>query len=299
MAWSELDRRSWRSGIPKAWFARLALITAAAPILCLVAGCTESLEQRRNTALSIAARAGLTAITLQAGAFHIQSFLRVGVPGQPIAVYVEGDGLAWTSRTTQSPDPTPVTPVGLELAALDPSANVAYLSRPCQYGGVAVDLACQPPVWGRARFSEAVIAAIDDAMGQIVAQSGARAINIVGYSGGGAVAVLVASRRSDVQSLRTVAGLLDTDVFAVIHDVTRLSESLNPAERAPRIATIAQSHFIGGADQIIPRAIVDSYLRQLGSTYCADVRVFPQIGHNGNWPELWASLKPEIIPTCR
>ncbi len=51
-----------------------------------------------------------------------------------LTIYIEGDGLAWISRSIISPDPIPINPIGLKLALQHTQHKVvAYLARPCQY----------------------------------------------------------------------------------------------------------------------------------------------------------------------
>jgi hypothetical protein len=49
-----------------------------------------------------------------------------------LTVYIEGDGFAWLSRSQASYDPSPLNPVGLELALRHPLGESAYLARTCQ-----------------------------------------------------------------------------------------------------------------------------------------------------------------------
>ena len=60
-----------------------------------------------------------------------------------VHVYIEGDGVAYSTPTSPSPDPTSVTPTSLLLARQDNASAVAYLGRPCQYvSGDACGTAC-------------------------------------------------------------------------------------------------------------------------------------------------------------
>ncbi len=67
-----------------------------------------------------------------------------------LRVYLEGDGLAWRSRRHVSDDPTPVSPVALQLMLADPNKDLAYLGRPCQF---VHNGACRDTLWTSARFS--------------------------------------------------------------------------------------------------------------------------------------------------
>jgi len=51
-------------------------------------------------------------------------------------------------------------------------------------------------------------------------------IQLIGYSGGGATAALIAARRDDISRLITVAGNLDHDKWTQLHTITPLTHSL-------------------------------------------------------------------------
>lgn len=95
--------------------------------------------------------------------------------------------------------------MGLKLAALDASPNVVYLARPCQYVWSPL---CSDIYWTDRRFAVEVVEAMSAAIDRLILPG--QKLHLVGYSGSGAVAVLVAARRPDVVSLRTIAGNLDT-----------------------------------------------------------------------------------------
>jgi len=159
-----------------------------------------------DTAADIARGAELSPALIQTDTFTLTSFHRLTRASENLVVYLEGDGYAWVSRRSPSANPTPHNPVALRLAALDPSANVAYIARPCQYTDLELDRFCERAYWTDRRYAEEVVAALDQAIDQLVDQVNAPAVHLVGFSGGGGLVVLLAARRSDVASLRTVAG---------------------------------------------------------------------------------------------
>lgn len=225
------------------------------------------------------------------------AFTRFSDLTQPISIYIEGDGLAWITRTQVSNDPTPRTPIGLKLAALDPAPNVAYLARPCQYAGVGSNPSCIPALWSDARFSEQVILAIDQAIDAIVPPNHGP-IHLVGYSGGAAVALLVTARRSDVASIRTVAGNVDNGAVIALHQVSSMPISLDPADVAPVLVTIPQVHYTGKADETIPPVVAEGYAQKAGSHRCITLREVPEATHKTGWLRIW----PEVVkdmPECR
>ena len=96
-------------------------------------------------------------------------------------------------------------------AVAGPAPNVAYLARPCQFMPMDRNPQCAVPYWTGKRYTPEVIASMNDAVDRLVARVPGQPVNLIGYSGGGAVAVLIAARRHDVATLRTVAGNLDAN----------------------------------------------------------------------------------------
>lgn len=130
-----------------------------------------------------------------------------------------------------------------------PSPNVVYIARPCQF--TRNDPACRSTYWTDRRFSEDVIASMNHAV-DVLRAPAAGPVHLVGFSGGGAVAALVAARRGDVASLRTVAGNLDHRALNAHHRVSPMPASLNAVDVAPRLAAVPQAHFVGTKDDVVP-----------------------------------------------
>lgn len=259
--------------------------------LLLLAGCAGSGgEAARARADRLAQEAGFQRVVIAASPFHLVAFLRLAAPTDVLRVYIEGDGHAWDTSDIPSDDPTPWSPVALELAARDPAPSVAYLARPCQYVPPGSDAACSQAVWTDARYSPAVIASTNAALDRLKALAGASRLELVGYSGGGAVAVLAAAHRTDLRSLRTVAANLDTALWTREHAVTPLSGSLNPIEAAPLLATLPQEHFVGGADSVVDASVVRSYAAAVGPAACLAVVVVPDMRHDDEWAAIWPRL---------
>lgn len=273
----------------------MALSLAA--LMAGAGGCAYSLENREMRAQQVATPAGLQSFTLPAGEFLLTGYARITETGAPVTIYIEGDGLAWLDRRTPSPNPTPTRPIGLELAAMDYGDNVIYLARPCQYSGRIDGAACPSRYWRGARFAEPVIAAYEQALDELRTAHGVTAFDLVGYSGGGGVAALLAAQRPDVRSLRTVAGNIDHRAFTRIHEISDMAESLNPADYADGLRHLPQYHFIGGDDAVIPPAVFDSYRRAGGDTDCVRSLIVRNTGHEDGWAERWPDLLA-MAPRC-
>jgi hypothetical protein len=191
---------------------QIALAMAVSLVLTGCAAAPASLADRTERAVQVAAASGWIASRIATPSFEMESFAATGTAHKTrLVIYFEGDGLAFLSPERFSEDPTPLQPLvlGLALAArADTDSNVVYLARPCQYTGLLK--ACQPDYWTAKRFAPEVIAAMDDAVSQLKARYGASQLTLVGYSGGAAVAALLAERRDDVDRLVSVAGNLST-----------------------------------------------------------------------------------------
>jgi len=231
----------------------------------------------------------MTPVRAQTEAFVLAGWLRQG-RGKTLAVYIEGDGNAWLSRFRASSDPTPRNPQALLLAMADPTTGpVLYLARPCQYVEGSDRRGCSVDVWTAARFSETVVRAMDEAIDQVARELGTESLALYGYSGGGALAALLAERRADVRFLGTAAAVLDTGLWTRLMGDAPLSGSLNPADRASATRDIAQLHVIGGADEVVPEAVLDSWISKGQGTKTRKV-VLPGVGHAGPFAQQWRAL---------
>lgn len=262
--------------------------------LPFLAGCTAIDRDANANALAKPAR--MSRMLMKTDPFVLTTFVRITDRTQPVTIYIEGDGLAWASRTEVSRDPTPKDAQGLALAAADLSANVVYLARPCQYTDRSKTPACGPAYWTAKRFAPEVIAAMSQAVDQVAAQVPGQKVNLVGYSGGGAVAVLVAARRQDVASIRTVAGNLDHAEVNRLAGVSQLSGSLNAIEVAAQVARIPQVHFSGSADKVVPPAIATRFIQAMGKG-CAQAMTLQGADHENGWTARWRELLG-MTPTC-
>jgi len=271
---------------------RLASIATVAAMLAAtvaVAACTAGGAARDETAAGIARAAGLEAATSGGAGFDLQTWQRDdGRPGS-LFVYVEGDGLAYLDARTPSSDPTPADPVALRLAAADPGPAVLYVGRPCQFGPGRTDPRCGVRDWTTARFGPRVVDAVDDVIERARARHPGRALVLVGYSGGGVVAALVAAHRRDVALLVTVAAPLDVADWTRRLDVSPLDGSALPLDRVERLSQIPLVAFAGQQDKVVPVASVAAAVERLGAR--ATLIVEPGFDHRCCWAREWRRLR--------
>ena len=124
-------------------------------------------RERQDHADNLAAARQWQKGTLTAAPFTLRTYEPVTPrQGDTLAVYIEGDGLAWLNPSQPSADPTPVSPLLLQLALAQREGKAAYLARPCQYAepGAAP---CAQRYWTDGRFAPEVIDAMDRALDQL------------------------------------------------------------------------------------------------------------------------------------
>jgi pimeloyl-ACP methyl ester carboxylesterase len=262
----------------------IAVLTAA----CLFGCGGDAFIAIPHKAEYLAHQAGWTYGPVEAAPFTLAAAVSPATAkGATLTVYLEGDGLAFLGPRTVSADPTPTDPLALRLALAHPGGPVAYLARPCQYGMAPP---CHPAYWTSHRYAPEVVAGMDKAIDRIKARVGAERIILVGYSGGGALAVLIAAGRSDVSGLVTVAANLDTALWVRLQGLTPLSGSLDPAGAAGAVAALAQVHLVGGRDDVIPAQVGRAFLGRVEPRGRARLLPVEGFGHVCCWAEEWPRL---------
>jgi hypothetical protein len=273
---------------------RVAAVFVTVIVTVMLAACTTF--DRDAHANALAEPAHLQREAVDTGLFVLTAYSRISQPDKPLRVYIEGDGLSWLSRTTPSLDPTPREATGLALAAEDPAPNVVYLARPCQFTPREMNPRCDTPYWTGKRFAPEVIESMNDAVSHFAALTPRQSVELVGYSGGGAVAVLIAARRSDIASIRTVAGNLDDEFVNRLHGVSPMPESENAIDFATQVSAIPQIHFSGAEDEVVPPAVALRFIKATGPR-CAHAQTVADVSHEGDWGQRWPALLT-IAPTC-
>lgn len=259
--------------------------------LSLSACADHSPQIRWQYADTLASDAGWHRLGLETKTFHMAAYVPHSlVRTETLSVYIEGDGLAWLSRTQPSPDPTPKEPLGLQLALRHSAKTAVYLARPCQYVRPEQAGNCQQRYWTTHRFAPEVIESANEAITSLKARYQAKDLILIGYSGGAAVAALVAARRQDVVHLVTVAGNLDPRRWTELHRLTPLSGSLAPADYWQTLMALPQTHFVGSQDENIPIEIVESYAAGFPADRRPSVIRVDGQGHQCCWKERWPGL---------
>lgn len=217
--------------------------------------------------------------------------------GKTLVIYIGGDGLSWIGRSKISSNPTPVDPVTLGLALNHSAVSVmdaVYLARPCQFIDLKSQKNCQRKYWTSHRFSHEVIDSTDKAITQIKNRLNKENIILVGYSGGGAVAALVASQRNDVKKIITIAGNMNHKVWARHHKISPLTGSLNPADFSDELKNIHQTHYVGTEDKVVPLTILKAYAAEFPENNNPDIVMIPGVNHNFCWNDIKENLRKTL-----
>jgi hypothetical protein len=253
-------------------------------VASFLAGCTTNAIRIDRLAEAL----GMSRSVVEAGGFRSLVFTR-GVPAAhdaPLAIFIEGDGVPWVGGREPSLDPTTADPVALKLLGETPPPT-AYVTRPCynDMGGQR----CTPERWTMERYSDEIVSSMTEVVRTVAQQSKARSVMLVGYSGGGVLAVLIAERLDNVAAVVTVGANLDVDAWTRHHGYLPLTGSLNPAA-STAVHRWPETHLYGAHDENVPAATTDAYFKR-----------FPQAQRRleandhlccwvEQWPELWKQL---------
>jgi hypothetical protein len=262
--------------------AKAALTSAA---LLFLGGCASLDDGRRRVEVETG-NGGFARVVADSGPHQVLALLRSRAAAETLTVYLEGDGAAWPGRWQPPLDPTPDRALVLDMAVQDASSQVAYLARPCQYLDALALAACPVELWTRRRYSDPAVAAMDAALAALKRASGASRLQLVGYSGGGVMALALAARRADVTRVVTVAAPLRVGAWVAHHGLTPL-EGVDPDALVS--APVPAVHFVGERDEVVPVDIVAPYARRTG----AKLVVVPGFDHHCCWSRDWPRLLEE------
>jgi len=246
-----------------------------------LAGCTTNATRIER----LAATLGMSRSIVEAGGFRSPIFMR-GVParqGAPLAIFIEGDGVPWRGGREPSLDPTTGDPIALKLLGQTPPP-AAYVSRPCYHDMTGPR--CTPERWTMERYSDEIVKSMSEAVRAAAAQAKARSVVLIGYSGGGVLAVLIAERLDNVAGVVTVGANLDIEAWTRQHGYLPLTGSLNPAASTAEHRW-PETHLYGARDTTVPPATADAYFKRFPN---AKRQIVDANDHLCCWVEQWAEL---------
>ncbi|MEO7207619.1 MAG: hypothetical protein ABI356_04950 [Steroidobacteraceae bacterium] len=122
-------------------------------------------------------------------------------------------------------------------------------------------------------------------------ENDSRCVALVGYSGGGALSVLIAPLVPSTCAVVTIAADLDVDAWTRWHHFLPLKGSLNPATQPSLDPHIAQWHLVGDRDTNVPPEISARYLDRVSND---QIWHFSTFDHNCCWAEQWPGILARI-----
>ncbi len=270
---------------------KLVFILCSCAVFLTLGGCGVTFKERLEKANNISRQANWNTTLIPTGLFDLALF-SPGLlsPHGHLVVYIEGDGFAWATRRKPSSNPTPRNPLGLELALRHPQPNAVYLGRPCQYVSGSHFKNCTTTYWTDGRFGKEVIASYQEAFQFLKQRYNVQNFSVVGFSGGAAIALLLAEQRHDIKKVITVAGNLDHHAWTTYHRISPLSRSLNPFEHTDTLAHIEQVHLSGQDDRTIPLELTRQIFRNVPQHANMYFAVLKGFSHHCCWVEHWTKL---------
>ena len=220
---------------------------------------------------------GFTSQTFLADKIELSGQVKEIKPGQKLRVYIDGD-----ARTTGffKKRPTLDYPVAAELAQKDKYPYILYLNRPCYF---TENEACTPEAWESGRYLPEIVDEMRMVLLKIQAKYRIPEFEFVGYDGGAAIALLLATRIKNTPiKVYTVGGILNTTQYALLTDEILHPETLNPAAEGFSLSNIPQVHLVGAKDKQVPLFLTEDYVKRVPNPVSMQVKSYLSADHF-NW----------------
>lgn len=206
-----------------------------------------------------------------------------------IHVYLEGDGQPWLRGRWPAVDPNSSEMTALKLMMLDPHPSI-YLNRPC-YGHAEMPANCSATLWTDGRYSKEVVEIMAAGLQDLGRQYPGARLVLLGHSGGGTLAMLLAQLLDNVVAVVTAAANLDHRAWTSARGFLPLHRSLNPVEQPALPAGIVRWHLAGAADQQVPAHITQEVA---GRDPSARFFLHPEFDHSCCWQRVWPALLQDL-----
>ncbi|WLQ17109.1 hypothetical protein O5O45_14405 [Hahella aquimaris] len=217
----------------------------------------------------------------------------------PLIVVIEGDGLPWSRPWRISSDPTSPDPLMFDWYRQWPG-EALYLGRPCYFG--AKSSRVPPTPWDRegppetqpcfaywythGRYSEEIVTAMARVLRM---KAGDRRLLLLGHSGGGTLAMLLAARMSNAAAVMTLSGNLNVTAWTSGHDFSKLAGSLDPAALPPLSRDVRQWHWAASGDEVVKPGWIEREAARQQATF----QLGPATNH-GDWRLYWPQINDAI-----
>lgn len=214
--------------------------------------------------------------------FDISIYQNDKAAGEYLNIYLEGDGKPFFRKVHISPDPTSTKGIALELMSADPQQSY-LIGRPCYHQGSNARGCNDTKWWTSHRYNTSIVSALNDAVEQVKFEHGTKSINLIGFSGGGSLASLVAALRNDVNKLITISANLDIDAWTSHNKYTPLHGSQNPIDSIRNVSA-EQTHLLGKNDYGLGFPL---WVNKLQSIDNSNVIITPNVDHACCWSDHW------------
>jgi hypothetical protein len=236
----------------------------------------------------VAKASNLIGLSLNAGRFNHQFYLNDqalhDVHTEALHVYLDGDGSPWEQQRWIADDPTSRNPIILELMRQDKKSAI-FLGRPC-YHGFNTSSGCHSKYWTSHRYSRDVVNSMVIALKDWLKKKPYQHIVLIGFSGGGTLALLIAPEVPGVNTVVTVAANLDVESWSTYHHFLPLSGSLNPAKLLQN-PNLNQIHLAGLEDTVVPAHLIKTFAdKQANAKFLA----YPHFDHHCCWVNEWPTI---------
>ncbi len=199
--------------------------------------------------------------------------------GHKLRVYIDGNA---TTKGIFKEKTSLGYPVAAQLAQKDKYPYILYLNRPCYF---SKDARCTSLAWEEGKYLPEIIEEMRQALLRIQAKYHIPEFEFIGYDGGAAVALLLATRiKGTPVSVYTVSGILNTEQYALLMDEKLHRDTLNPASEGFSLSNIPQVHFVGGKDKQVPLALTKDYVKRVRNPVSMQIKSYPSADHF-NWQQ--------------
>ena len=217
-------------------------------------------------------------------------------PSSILHVYLGGDGTPWIQNRYPAIDPTPRQSIMLKLMQMD-NVESLYLGRPCYHQtNETQNSNCRRALWTEKRYAKIVIESMAMALQSYLQKRHQPKLVLLGFSGGGTLAMLLAPYFPETIAVVTLAGNLDIEAWTQHHHYSPLTGSLNPAKQKILASSIQQIHLWGENDQNIRDWMIKPVIkRQKRAKFIA----IPNANHHCCWDQQWLNVLKKINTTNR